>query len=107
MGFPGNSLAEMRYLGSSLQKYLVISRRFSSKMPPVTKKYDYLVIGGGSGGLASARRAAEFGIKAAVIEHARLGGTCVSFWWPIELYRWFEAVFSQNFRNFNHTRHKR
>ena len=46
-------------------------------MPPVTKKYDYLVIGGGSGGLASARRAAEFGVKAAVIEHGRLGGTCV------------------------------
>lgn len=47
-------------------------------MPPVTKKYDLLVIGGGSGGLASARRAAEFGVKAAVIEQGRLGGTCVS-----------------------------
>ena len=70
----------MRFLFPHLQKYRVVSsRRFLSTMPPVTKKYDYLVIGGGSGGLASARRAAEFGIKAAVIEHARLGGTCVSF----------------------------
>ncbi|CAG0913792.1 unnamed protein product [Notodromas monacha] len=42
------------------------------------KKYDYLVIGGGSGGVASARRAAEFGIRAAVIEGGSLGGTCVN-----------------------------
>ena len=47
-------------------------------MAPVTKHFDYLVIGGGSGGLASARRAAEFGVKAAVIEEGRWGGTCVS-----------------------------
>ena len=52
--------------------------RFMSRMAPVVKKFDYLVIGAGSGGIASARRATEFGIKAAVIEHGRLGGTCVS-----------------------------
>uniref|UniRef100_A0A8C6R4W9 Glutathione reductase, mitochondrial n=1 Tax=Nannospalax galili TaxID=1026970 RepID=A0A8C6R4W9_NANGA len=40
--------------------------------------FDYLVIGGGSGGLASARRAAELGARAAVVESHRLGGTCVS-----------------------------
>ena len=55
----------------------VILRNFS-KMPPVVKKFDYLVIGGGSGGIASARRAAEFGPKVALIEHGRMGGTCVS-----------------------------
>ena len=54
-----------------------MSTRFFSSMAPVVKKFDYLVLGGGSGGLASARRAAEFGIKAAVIEEARWGGTCV------------------------------
>lgn len=42
------------------------------------KMYDYLVIGAGSGGLASARRAAQYGVKTAIIEHGRLGGTCVS-----------------------------
>jgi glutathione reductase (NADPH) len=42
------------------------------------KRYDYLVIGGGSGGLASARRAARYGAKVAVIEPGRLGGTCVN-----------------------------
>ena len=40
--------------------------------------FDYLVIGGGSGGIASARRAASHGAKAAVIERGRLGGTCVN-----------------------------
>lgn len=40
--------------------------------------FDYLVIGGGSGGLASARRAAELGARAAVVESHKLGGTCVS-----------------------------
>ena len=41
------------------------------------KSFDYLVIGGGSGGLGSARRAAKLGKKVAVVEHGRLGGTCV------------------------------
>jgi glutathione reductase (NADPH) len=42
--------------------------------------YDYLVIGGGSGGLASARRAAKlYGAKVALVESSgRLGGTCVN-----------------------------
>ena len=53
-------------------------RRLASTMPPIKKHFDYLVIGGGSGGLASARRAAEFGVKAAVIEEGPWGGTCVS-----------------------------
>ena len=44
----------------------------------MSRVYDYLVIGGGSGGLASARRAAELGAKCGVIEHGPLGGTCVS-----------------------------
>uniref|UniRef100_A0A8C2IN42 Glutathione reductase n=1 Tax=Cyprinus carpio TaxID=7962 RepID=A0A8C2IN42_CYPCA len=40
-------------------------------------RFDFLVIGGGSGGLAGARRAAELGATAAVIESHKLGGTCV------------------------------
>lgn len=55
-----------------------LSFRVFSKMPPVLKKFDYLVIGGGSGGIASARRAAEFGVKVGLVEEARMGGTCVS-----------------------------
>ena len=55
-----------------------LSFRLFSKMPPVLKKFDYLVIGGGSGGIASARRAAEFGVNVGLVEEARMGGTCVS-----------------------------
>jgi glutathione reductase (NADPH) len=40
--------------------------------------FDLISIGGGSGGLACAQRAAEYGAKAAVIESHRLGGTCVN-----------------------------
>ncbi|RKK06640.1 Glutathione reductase [Fusarium oxysporum] len=48
-------------------------------MAPITKETDYLVIGGGSGGLASARMASsKHGIKTVIIENKRLGGTCVN-----------------------------
>ena len=40
--------------------------------------FDLLVIGGGSGGIASAKRAAIHGKKVAVVERARWGGTCVN-----------------------------
>ncbi len=39
--------------------------------------FDLLVIGGGSGGVATARRAAEHGAKVAVCEDNQWGGTCV------------------------------
>jgi len=39
--------------------------------------YDLIAIGGGSGGIAVARRAAQYGAKCAVIEVGKLGGTCV------------------------------
>lgn len=41
-------------------------------------RFDYLVIGGGSGGIASARRAAAHGARVALIEPGPLGGTCVN-----------------------------
>eukprot|EP01111_Echinosteliopsis_oligospora_P003146 TRINITY_DN1505_c0_g1_i1.p1 TRINITY_DN1505_c0_g1~~TRINITY_DN1505_c0_g1_i1.p1 ORF type:complete len:484 (+),score=165.56 TRINITY_DN1505_c0_g1_i1:57-1508(+) len=40
--------------------------------------FDYFVIGGGSGGIASARRAASYGAKVAIAEASRIGGTCVN-----------------------------
>ncbi len=42
------------------------------------REFDFLVIGGGSGGLAAAQRAAEYGAKVALFEPAPLGGTCVN-----------------------------
>ncbi|KAH8175647.1 pyridine nucleotide-disulfide oxidoreductase domain-containing protein [Sarocladium implicatum] len=48
-------------------------------MAPITRETDYLVLGGGSGGLASARAASsKFGTKALIVENKRLGGTCVN-----------------------------
>ena len=48
------------------------------KLSMSTKHFDYLVIGAGSGGMASARRAAEYGAKVALVEKSALGGTCVN-----------------------------
>jgi len=39
--------------------------------------FDLFVIGAGSGGVATARRAAEYGAKVGIAEFDRLGGTCV------------------------------
>jgi glutathione reductase (NADPH) len=44
----------------------------------MSKLYDLVVIGGGSGGIAMANRAASYGAKVALIEPGRLGGTCVN-----------------------------
>jgi len=40
--------------------------------------FDLFVMGGGSGGIATARRAAEYGAKVGIAESDRLGGTCVN-----------------------------
>lgn len=40
--------------------------------------FDYICIGGGSGGIASANRAAMYGQKVALIEAKQMGGTCVN-----------------------------
>lgn len=40
--------------------------------------WDLVVIGGGSGGLAAAQRAADYGARVALVESGRLGGTCVN-----------------------------
>lgn len=64
---------------NTIQRHLSSS---SNIMAPInsTKHYDYLVIGGGSGGVASARRAASYGKKVLIIEsqYKKFGGTCVN-----------------------------
>lgn len=44
----------------------------------MTQSFDLIVIGGGSGGLACAQRAARHGARVAVAEPGALGGTCVN-----------------------------
>lgn len=67
------------------------------------KKYDLVVVGGGSGGIAGARRAASYGAKVLVCEKSDLGGTCVNlgcvpkkiFYYAAECASFFED--SRNF----------
>ncbi|MCH7810999.1 MAG: dihydrolipoyl dehydrogenase [Chloroflexi bacterium] len=42
-------------------------------------KYDVAIIGGGPGGYVAAIRAAQLGLKAAVVEEERLGGLCLNW----------------------------
>ncbi len=42
------------------------------------REFEYLVIGGGSGGVASARRAGGHGKKVGLVEGGPMGGTCVN-----------------------------
>ncbi len=39
--------------------------------------FDLIVLGGGSGGLAAAKRAAKYGARVGLVEGDRVGGTCV------------------------------
>ena len=60
----------------------------------MSKQFDLLVIGGGSGGLAHAQRAAEYGARAAVIEYGPLGGTCVNVGCVPKKVMWYAAHLS-------------
>src|SRR5690606_23785902 len=53
--------------------------------------FDLLVIGGGSGGLAAAQRAAEYGARVAIVEKDRLGGTCVNVGCVPKKVMWYAA----------------
>ena len=44
----------------------------------MTRHFDLMTIGGGSGGVAVSNRAAQYGAKCVLIERGRLGGTCVN-----------------------------
>jgi glutathione reductase (NADPH) len=65
----------------------------------MAKDYDLIVIGGGSGGLASAQRAADHGARALVIESHRLGGTCVNVGCVPKKLMWNAAQLAQGARD--------
>lgn len=44
----------------------------------MNRHFDLIAIGGGSGGLAVAERAAQYGKRVAIVDAGRLGGTCVN-----------------------------
>ncbi len=53
--------------------------------------FDYICIGGGSGGIASANRAAKHGKNVALIEAKAIGGTCVNVGCVPKKAMWFGA----------------
>lgn len=72
-----------------------ISRHLSTSlnnMQPI-KEYDFLVIGGGSGGVATARRAASYGAKVLLVEakYGKMGGTCVNVGCVPKKIMWYVA----------------
>ena len=60
--------------------------------------YDYLAIGGGSGGIASANRAAMYGKKCAIVEAKALGGTCVNVGCVPKKVMWFAGQIADAFK---------
>lgn len=59
------------------------------------KHYDYIAIGGGSGGIASINRAASYGKKCAIIEANLLGGTCVNVGCVPKKVMWYGAQIAE------------
>lgn len=61
----------------------------------MSEDYDLIVIGGGSGGMATARRAAAHGAKVVLVERGRLGGTCVNVGCVPKKVMWHAAAFAE------------
>ncbi|PVV12559.1 MAG: glutathione-disulfide reductase [gamma proteobacterium symbiont of Ctena orbiculata] len=57
----------------------------------MSKHYDLIAIGAGSGGLSVAERAAKYGAKCAIIEAKRVGGTCVNLGCVPKKVMWYGA----------------
>ena len=66
----------------------------------MTRHYDYLAIGGGSGGIASINRAAMYGQKCALIEAKELGGTCVNVGCVPKKVMWHAAQVAEAIHNY-------
>ncbi|WP_353174541.1 glutathione-disulfide reductase [Paracandidimonas soli] len=64
------------------------------------KHYDYIVIGGGSGGIASANRAAMHGKKCALIEAREIGGTCVNVGCVPKKVMWHAAQIAESIHRY-------
>lgn len=62
-------------------------------------EFDLIVIGGGSGGLAAAQRAAEYGARVALVESHRLGGTCVNVGCVPKKVMWNAAGLAEGLRD--------
>ncbi|MCA6220782.1 glutathione-disulfide reductase [Photorhabdus antumapuensis] len=66
----------------------------------MSKHYEYIAIGGGSGGIASINRAAMYGQKCALIEAKALGGTCVNVGCVPKKVMWHAAQIAESIHQY-------
>jgi len=66
-----------------------------AKMADKKYDWDYLVIGGGSGGLGAARRAASYKARVALVENNKIGGTCVNVGCVPKKLMWYTASLNE------------
>ncbi|EEK09653.1 glutathione-disulfide reductase [Streptococcus salivarius] len=66
----------------------------------MVKEYDYIVIGGGSGGIASANRAAMHGAKVILFEGKEVGGTCVNVGCVPKKVMWYGAQIAETLHRY-------
>ena len=66
----------------------------------MVKEYDYIVIGGGSGGIASANRAAMHGAKVILFEGKEVGGTCVNVGCVPKKIMWYGAQVAETLHRY-------
>ena len=63
------------------------------------KHFDLIAIGGGSGGLAVAEKAATYGKRTAIVESGLIGGTCVNVGCVPKKLMWYAAEIAQAVRD--------
>ena len=66
----------------------------------MTRHYDYIAIGGGSGGIASVNRAAIYGKTCALIEKGEIGGTCVNAGCVPKKVMWYAAQVAETIHKY-------
>ena len=66
----------------------------------MVKEYDYIVIGGGSGGIASANRAVMHGAKVILFEGKEVGGTCVNVGCVPKKVMWYSAQVAETLHRY-------
>jgi dihydrolipoamide dehydrogenase len=59
------------------QSYRWLEERYVTQTSTPSDLYDIVILGGGSGGYAAALRGSELGLKVALIEADKVGGTCL------------------------------
>ena len=64
----------------------------------MANKFDLLVIGGGSGGLAAAKKASSYGASVALTEMDKIGGTCVNLGCVPKKIMWYAGAIAESYQ---------